>query len=303
MVGLAAIAQQIDPLAAQPTARTGRKRRRRSGAGRARPAAPQLTATDVNAWLDGFMPYALATGDIAGAVVVVVKDGQILTQRGFGYADVAQRTPVDPTRTLFRPGSISKLFTWTAVMQQVEQGRLDLDADVNRYLDFEIPPRDGQPITLRNIMTHTAGFEEQVKTLIGYRPRRHADLRRSMLKRWIPTGSTRRARPRLIPIMRPRSPATSSSGSAGEPFDDYIERHIFAPLGMTQFELPPAAAAAPAADDVDRLSRRLGRAGAVRDRRPGAGRLAQHDRRRHGAVHDRPSQQRRRACSGPRRRR
>src|SRR5579863_8125037 len=79
--------------------------------------AAQLTKADVDAWLDGFMPYALSSGGIAGAVVVVVKDGQVLTERGFGYADVAARTPVDPLRTLFRPGSVSKTLTWTAVMQ------------------------------------------------------------------------------------------------------------------------------------------------------------------------------------------
>ncbi len=125
-----------------------------------------MNAADLNSWLDGFMPYALARGDIPGAVVVVVKDGQILSQRGFGFANVAKRQRVDPRATLFRPGSISKLFTWTAVMQQVEQGKLNLDADVNQYLDFKIPPYQGKPITLRNILTHTAGFEEQVKDLI-----------------------------------------------------------------------------------------------------------------------------------------
>src|SRR5690606_5707695 len=109
--------------------------------------APVLQRADVEAWLDGFLPYARATGDIAGAVVVVVKDGQVLLQKGCGYADLAERTPVDPEATLFRPGSVSKLFTWTAVMQLVEQGRLDLDADVNQYLDFAIPARDGVPVT------------------------------------------------------------------------------------------------------------------------------------------------------------
>src|SRR6478672_872324 len=115
--------------------------------------AHPLTAEDVNAWLDGFMSYSLAKDDIAGAVVVVVKDGKILTQKGYGYADVASHKPVDPAKTLFRPGSVSKLFTWTAVMQLVEQGKLDLDKDVNTYIDFKIPPYDGKPITLRNIMT------------------------------------------------------------------------------------------------------------------------------------------------------
>src|SRR3954467_8192485 len=98
-----------------------------------------LSADDVNTWLDGYMPYAIGKGDIPGAVVVVVKDGQVLTERGYGYADVAKKTKVDPATTLFRPGSVSKLFTWTAVMQQVEQGKVDLNADVNNYIDFKIP--------------------------------------------------------------------------------------------------------------------------------------------------------------------
>ena len=118
---------------------------------------------DVNTWLDGYLPFALRSGDIAGAVVVVVKDGQVLTARGYGYSDVAKRTPVDPYKTLFRPGSVSKLVTWTAVMQQVEAGKIDLDRDVNTYLDFKIPPFDGKPITMRQIMTHTSGFEEAAK--------------------------------------------------------------------------------------------------------------------------------------------
>jgi CubicO group peptidase (beta-lactamase class C family) len=122
--------------------------------------AHDLDKADVDAWLDGYMPYALKAGGIPGAVVVVVKDGQPLTMRGFGYADVKARTPVDPQNTLFRPGSVSKLFTWTAVMQQVQAGKINLDADVNTYLDFKIPPYHGKPITVRNLMTHTPGFAE-----------------------------------------------------------------------------------------------------------------------------------------------
>ena len=94
-----------------------------------------LSAADAEAWLDGYFPYALHAGDIAGAVVVIVKDGQVLLEKGYGYADYEQRIPVDPKSTLFRWGSTSKLFTWTAVMQLVEQGKIDLDADVNQYLD------------------------------------------------------------------------------------------------------------------------------------------------------------------------
>jgi CubicO group peptidase (beta-lactamase class C family) len=205
-------------------------------------SATALTAQDVDAWLDGYLPYALKKGDIAGAVVAVVKDGQILTERGYGYSDAVDQTPVDPQLTLFRPGSVSKLITWTAVMQLVEQGKIDLDVDVNRSLDFKIPPRDGQPITMRNLMQHVAGFEEQAKNIISEDPK--APGFEALLKQWVPervfaAGTT---------------PAYSNYGASlagyivervsGESFDDYLDRHIFLPLDMKHSTfrqpLPPA---------------------------------------------------------------
>ena len=201
-----------------------------------------LTQDDVNAWLDGYMPYALHTGDIAGAVVAVVKDGNIVTERGYGYSDVEKRTPVDPKLTLFRPGSVSKLITWTAVMQQVEAGKIDLDADVNQYIDFKIPALDGKPITMRNLMQHTAGFEEQAKYVISEDP--NGPKFEALLKRWTPT--------RVFPPGT--MPAYSNYGASlagyivqrvsGESFDDYVEKHIFQPLDMQHSTfrqpLPPA---------------------------------------------------------------
>ncbi len=204
----------------------------------AAPAAPAtptsgraLTAEDVTAWLDGYMPYALHSGDIAGAVVTVVRDGQVIAARGYGYADVAKRRPVDPNLTLFRPGSVSKLVTWTAVMQQVEAGKLDLDADVNRYLDFAIPAYHGQPITLRQIMTHTAGFEEANKKLITY-DARDVEPIGAYLKRHVPA---RVYAPGTTPAYS--NWATTLAGYivervSGMPFDDYVEQRIFRPLDM-----------------------------------------------------------------------
>src|SRR6202011_5052631 len=172
----------------------------------------------------------LQTGDIAGAVVAVVKDGKVVTERGFGFSDVAQRTPVDPKQTLFRPGSVSKLLTWTAVMQLVEQGKIDLDADINRYLDFKIPVREGKPVTMRNLMQHTAGFEEQAKGIMSDDPK---SLKfEALLKQWVPER-----------VFAPgTTPAYSNYGASlagyivqrlsGESFDDYMDKHIFAPLDM-----------------------------------------------------------------------
>ena len=194
-------------------------------------ASTALTRADMDAFLDGFIPYALASGDIAGGVVVVVRDGQVLTQRGFGYADVAKRRPVDPRRTLFRPGSVSKLFTWTAVMQQVEAGRLDLDADVNRYLDFRIPPYGGRPITLRQIMKHTAGFEEQAKELITTDPAKARDYV-SLLKAHLPA---RIYAPGVTPAYSNYATSLAAymvSRVSGLSFDDYLDARVFGPIGM-----------------------------------------------------------------------
>ena len=98
----APIASQLQPPLVKPALPTG--------------GAQPLTAENVDAWLDGYMPISIGRADIPGAVVVVVKDGQILTSRGYGFSDVEKRKPVDPHTTLFRPGSTSKLFTWAAVM-------------------------------------------------------------------------------------------------------------------------------------------------------------------------------------------
>ena len=190
-----------------------------------------LNKADLDAWLDGYMPYALQSNDIAGAVVAVVKDGKIVSERGFGYSDVAARKPVDPKSTLFRPGSVSKLITWTAVMQMVEQGKIDLDADVNNYLDFKIPALHKKPITMRNLMQHTAGFEEQAKGILARAPDKLPSYE-TILKRWTPTRI----------FAAGTTPAYSNYGASlagyivqrvsGEPFDDYVERHIFSPLAM-----------------------------------------------------------------------
>lgn len=192
----------------------------------------ELTATDVETFLDGIVPLQLAQQDIAGATVAIVKDGKLLFAKGYGYADVKNKKPVSPEETLFRPGSVSKLFVWTAVMQLAEQGKLDLDRDINEYLDFKIPDAFGQPITLKNILTHTAGFEEQVKDLFAHdrpSPNLGEYVRTHIPQRIFPVGTT--------PAYS--NYATTLAGYivervSGQPFDDYVERNIFQPLGMTR---------------------------------------------------------------------
>lgn len=193
------------------------------------PPAREMTAEDVGAFLDGIVPQQLARENIAGATVSVVKDGKLLFARGYGYSDVATKAPVSPEKTLFRPGSVSKLFTWTAVMQLHEQGKLDLDRDVNEYLDFKIPEAFGAPITMKHLLTHTPGFEEQVKDLFATEPTTDLGgyLKTHIPARIFPPGTT---------------PAYSNYGTAlagyvvervsGVPFTRYVDENIMKPLKM-----------------------------------------------------------------------
>jgi CubicO group peptidase (beta-lactamase class C family) len=209
----------------------------------ARGTTVPLTATDAAAFLDGLLPSSMAIGDIAGATVAIVKNDALLLTRGYGFADVEKRTPVDPAQTLFRPASISKLFTWTAVMQQVEAGKLDLDHDINEYLDFKIEGYGGEPIKLRHLMTHTAGFEESLLDLLITDINKLKPLG-AALKDSIPA---RIYRPGTVPAYSNYGASLAGyivSRVAGVPFEQYIEEHIFKPLKMehSTFRQPVPAA-------------------------------------------------------------
>ena len=205
----------------------------------AAPSAHSLDRADLETWLDGMVPYALKAGDMAGAVVVVVKDGTVLLKKGYGFADVSKKVPMDPEQTMVRIGSTSKLFTWTAVMQLVERGKLDLDRNINDYLDFKIPEDFGKPVTLRDLMNHRGGFEEGLKDILWTNPH-GVPSTEAYLKD--------HKRPMIFPPGQ--VPAYSNYGAAlagyivervsKEPYERYIERHILEPLGMahTSFDQP-----------------------------------------------------------------
>jgi CubicO group peptidase (beta-lactamase class C family) len=192
-----------------------------------------LTVPDLSAFLDGLMSQQIEKADIAGAVIAVVKDGKVLFEKGYGYSDAEKKTPVSPQDTLFRPGSISKLFTWTAVMQQVELGKLDLDRDVNEYLDFKIPQTFGKPTTLRDIMTHRSGLEETIKDLfVGS----EKDL--MPMAKYLPSHLPAQIfPPGTIPAYSNYATTLAAhmvQRVSGQPFEDYLEDHFFKPLNMTR---------------------------------------------------------------------
>lgn len=193
--------------------------------------AHALTAANAQGWLDGWLPAGLKKSGATGAMVVIVDDGQVVLARGYGVADPATRRPVDPATTLFPVGRISQTLTWTAVLQLAGEGKLDLDADVNRYLDFAIPPCAGKPLTLRALMTHVAGFENATAHRVVAAP---GDLigNAAWTKRHVPACV--RA-PGTVPAYSDYDAALAGyivQRVSGQPFAAYVEQHILAPLGM-----------------------------------------------------------------------
>lgn len=187
----------------------------------------------LGAFLDGVMKSQVEELHIPSAVVAVVKDGRVLYAQGYGNANVASGTPIDPATSLFRIGSTSKLFTWTAVMQLVEQGKIKLDADVNTYLKgFKIPSTFAKPITVRNLLTHSGGFEDGG---IGYLISDDSSTVRPIevtLKEHMP------ARVRPPGVLSSYSNYSAALAGliveqvSGVPFNEYIRRNILDPLDM-----------------------------------------------------------------------
>src|SRR5215210_3847540 len=194
---------------------------------------------EMEAFLDEELGREMEKHHIAGAAVSVVKDGKLFFAKGYGDADLKKGIPVDPERTNFRIGSLAKLFTWTAVMQLAEQGKLDLDEDINEYLDFPIPDTYPQPITLKELMTHTAGFESLYYERLAKDPNALEPPRE-----WLISHMPARVRP------PGEVAAYSDYGAAlagyivarvsGEPYEQYIQEHILNPLGMVHTTAQPS---------------------------------------------------------------
>lgn len=202
-------------------------------------ASPADNPDELEAFFDGFIHNQMVQQNIVGVTLSVVQDGEILLLKGYGYADLEQRSPVNPAKTLFRPGSTAKLLTWTAVMQLAEQGKLDLDADLNSYLDFEIPgylygagrTAKLEPVTLRHLLTHTPGFEDQGSGLFVLKAEEVATLE-DYLKNNIPA--------RVYPpgeVMAYSNYGAALAGYivelvSGLSFAEYVEKNIYEPLAM-----------------------------------------------------------------------
>lgn len=206
---------------------------------------PALTAETAKAFLDDFFASEQAKSLYTGAAVVIVKDGDVLAKEGYGYANKEEERAVDPDATVFRLASVSKTFTAVAVMQLAEQGLLALDGDIRQYLPdglaFDNP--FGKPVTVADLLTHRSGFAPSEPQA--------ADM---MTDLSVYVSLEDYARERMPQLIREPGSAYMYDNYAylllglivqevsGQPYERYMEEHVFKPLGMTMsgFELEGA---------------------------------------------------------------
>ena len=219
----------------------------------ARLAAGQpLPPNELEAFVDGVVKDAMAREHIAGVTVSVVQNGQVVLKKGYGFASLNPQRPVDPDRTLFRIASISKTFTWIALMKEVEAGRMRLNQPVNLYLPEKVQVKDqgyDQPVRVANLMDHSPGFEDRA---LGQLFEDRASRVRP-LELYLRQERPRRVHaPGVISTYSNYGVALAGEAvaySAGKPFERLIEDEILLPLGMshTTFREPrPAKAGLPA---------------------------------------------------------
>ncbi|UPK45478.1 serine hydrolase domain-containing protein [Paenibacillus pabuli] len=188
----------------------------------------------IDAYVASYEKYTAAVS------VVAIKDGETIVNKAYGYADIENQRKAD-TSTVFEWASISKLLVYTSLMQLVEQGKLDLDTDIRKYLPegFFKKLKYDEPITLLNLMHHNAGWEDQTATEVYYYDENeNVDLGETL----------RKNEPKQI--YKPNSVVGYSNYGvglggyivelvSGQPYYEYVNQHIFEPLHMNDTTVHP----------------------------------------------------------------
>ncbi|TVX89851.1 serine hydrolase [Paenibacillus agilis] len=202
--------------------------------GTAAPAAPAiLSPEDVQKFTDEFFQQEQVKQLAPGAVVSVVKDGKVLLEKGYGYSDVKNKKPVDAKETVFRIASVSKVFTATAVMQLVEQGKIDLHADVQQYLgDAKLRNKTGSKLTMEHLLTHTSGVE-YADSMDAMQPDLDSiTALKDVVRDQMPEITTKPGEVYSYDNFASMLQGYIVQQVSGTLFNQYIEKHILDPLGM-----------------------------------------------------------------------
>lgn len=192
-------------------------------------------------FVDSLFKAQMDQHHIPGAAIVLVRDGRVVLQKGYGVSDVRTGRPISADSTLFAVGSLSKIITATAVLQLRDRGLLDLNADVNRYLTrFKLREQFGEPITLHHLLTHTAGFDRRYIGIAAASPDAIVPLEELLATRMPP----RVYPPGELYIYSDYGMALAGylvQLRSGMPYARYVREHVLQPLGMEHSSFEPGA--------------------------------------------------------------
>ncbi len=209
------------------------------------PGTP-IAPAELEAFVDGLVRRSMERDHVAGVTVSIVQNGQIVLKKGYGLAQLSPAKPVNPDQTLFRLASISKTFTWIALMKEVDAGHLRLDAPVNLYLPEKLQIKDQgfkQPILVRDLMSHTSGFEDKAMGQLFERDTDRIRPLATYLRQERPDRVRESGQVSTYSNYGAALGGEISSYVSGKPFESLIEGGIIGPLGLnhTTFREPYAA--------------------------------------------------------------
>lgn len=204
------------------------------GAGAAAPEPKKLDAATAGAFLDEFFQSEAAQPHYVGASVIIVKDGEVIAQKGYGYADASSKTEVDPEETVFRVASVSKTFTAVAAMQLIEQGKLGLKDDIRKHIggvQFNNPFKT--PVTVEHLLTHTTGFEkgDAQGEVVNYDFDTIVEIE-DFAKGNMPAVTREPGTSYMYDNMAYLLLGLIVQNVSGMPFEEYMQQNVFSPLGM-----------------------------------------------------------------------
>jgi len=191
-----------------------------------------LGSQDLAPALDSAVSEIVAQGKVKGAVISIVKEGEILLSKGYGYADEYHNIPADGERTAFRIGSLSKTFVAVAALALYQAGQLDLHTDISGYLEPAFPKLT-YPVTMHQLLTHTAGFEEVLTGMVVRNVSQTEPLGKSVVK-YLPAQVSRPGEVISYSNYGIALAAYVVESASGQDFADYCREQIFLPLGMNR---------------------------------------------------------------------
>lgn len=202
----------------------------------------KFTPQNAQAFLDSLAPSIMHQLNTVGYGIAIVYNNQVFLTKGYGYADLKNKKPVDPKATLFRTASVCKVLLATALLDLRDRGLIDLHKDINAYLrSFKVPARFGKPITAAHLLTHTPGFDD-ITIGKSSRDEKTAPKLSDFVKTHLPNRILPPGEVMMYSNLGMALAAVLIEDITGKDFAEYMRERLFTPLEMyrASYKIIPA---------------------------------------------------------------